>query len=292
MTSLRHLSDLPDLRDPVLVVMLDGWIDAAGAARAAIDAIEHETQMTPFVQFDDDTFVDYRARRPTMVLRNGLHDVLEWQHLTMASGTDQTGRDFLLLTGPEPDMRWHEFTDLVGDLTTQLGVSFLAHLGAYPFATPHTRPPRLSVSSPSVDVLASVPFLRSSVDVPAGAAASLEADMHRRGIPAIGIWVQVPHYITQVAYPAASVALLDGLHEATGLVFDIPELRAYVLQVRERIDQMIAENPEHLHMIEQLEKIYEATDTDVDVTDHGPSIEFRTGDELAAELEEFLRDQE
>ena len=76
-----------------------------------------------------------------------------------------------------------------------------SHLGAYPFATPHTRPARVSVSTPSQDVLMRVPFLRSSIDVPAGVAASLEHELHDRGIASMGIWAQVPHYISVDVVP-------------------------------------------------------------------------------------------
>ena len=148
-----------------------------------------------------------------MELRDGLNSVLNWERITLTLGRDQTGRDVLLLTGPEPDMAWHRFTRTVGELAELLGVRQFAHLGAYPFATPHTRPARISVTSPSQDVLMRVPYLRSSLDVPAGAAAALEHAMHERGIPSIGIWAQVPHYIASMTYPAASVALLDGLRE-------------------------------------------------------------------------------
>src|SRR5690606_36037894 len=208
-TDVRWLRPKPELHEPTLVVMLSGWIDAGGSARGAVAAIDSESNTTPIAEFDDDAFVDFRARRPMMELRDGLHTVLEWERILLSVGTDQTGRDLLLLTGPEPDMAWHRFSRVVGDVAVELGVVQMAHLGAYPFAVPHTRPARLSVTTPSEDVLARVPFLRSSVDVPAGVAAALERELHERGIPALGIWAQVPHYIASMAYPAASVALLD-----------------------------------------------------------------------------------
>jgi len=293
---VRWLADRPGLSDPVLLVMLTGWIDASGAARAAIDAASTEAGASPIIEFDDDTYLDFRARRPVMELQEGLHSVLHWERTTIAAGRDQTGRDVLVLSGPEPDMAWHRFTRAVGELATELGVRSMAHLGAYPFAVPHTRSPRLSVSSPSQDVLARVPFLRSSIDVPAGVAASLEREMHERGIPSLGIWAQVPHYIAQMAYPSASVALLDGLREATGLVFDATELRADVIAQSRRIDKLISGNDEHEGMLRQLEQLYDAG-PDVDESAGaggaaGPSLEYRSGDELAAELEEFLRDQD
>jgi hypothetical protein len=290
--SLRWLANPPDLHEPVLVVMLTGWIDAGGAAQAAMAAIHDEGMASPIIEFDDDTYVDFRARRPVMELREGLHSVLNWERITLATATDATGRDLVLLSGPEPDMAWHRFTRLVGDTVESLGVREMAHLGAYPFAVPHTRPARLSVSSPSQDVLARVPFLRSSIDVPAGVAAALERELHERGIPTLGIWAQVPHYISSMDYPAASVALLEGLREATGVVIEASDLRGDVMAQVRRLDALVAGNDDHARMLGQLEQLYDASDDEVPVDGERPSLEMLTGDELAAEVERYLRDQD
>jgi hypothetical protein len=293
-SSLRWLTPVPSLVDPVLVVMLTGWIDAGGAARAAADAIEDDIAASPIAEFDDDLYIDFRARRPIMELREGLNSVLNWERITVSVGREQTGRDVVLLSGPEPDMAWHRFTRVVGEMAERLGVRQMAHLGAYPFATPHTRGPRLSVSTPSQDVLMRVPFLRSSIDVPSGVAGALEHELHDRGITAMGIWAQVPHYIASMSYPAASVALLDGLRDATGLVVDAAALRSEVLIQRRRLDGLVSNNDEHRVMVEQLESIYDAGDDDVPTIDTpaGPSLEIRSADEIAAEVEEFLRGQD
>jgi hypothetical protein len=289
--SVRWLESMPELVEPTMVAVLTGWIDAGGAARAAAEAIEDDAAASPIAEFDDDVYVDYRARRPIMEVRDGLNSVLNWERITLTLGRDQTGRDVLLLTGPEPDMAWHRFTRTVGELAGLLGVRKFAHLGAYPFATPHTRPSRISVTSPSQDVLTRVPYLRSSIDVPAGVAAALEHEMHGRGIPAIGIWAQVPHYIASMTYPAASVALLDGLREATDLVIDAATLRSDVMIQGRRLDSLVAANDEHQAMIQQLEELYDSS-AQLMPGMQGPSLEMASGDELAAEVEEFLRRQD
>ena len=288
--SVRWLAPIPELDQPTLVAVLTGWIDAGGAARAAAEAIEDDAAASPIAEFDDDVYVDFRARRPIMELRDGLNSVLNWERITLTLGRDQTGRDVLLLTGPEPDMAWHRFTRTVGDLAELLGVRQFAHLGAYPFATPHTRPARISVTSPSQDVLMRVPYLRSSLDVPAGVAAALEHAMHERGIPSIGIWAQVPHYIASMTYPAASVALLDGLREATDLVIDAATLRSDVMIQGRRLDSLVAANDEHQAMIRQLEELYDSSTQSMPGM-RGPMM-MASGDDLAAEVEEFLRRQD
>lgn len=294
--SLRWLTDeRPDVTDPVLVVMLTGWIDAGAAAQGAMDTVVAESGSTPVATFDDDTYIDFRARRPVMELREGLNTLLRWSHTTVSVGRDQTGHDLVLLTGPEPDMAWHRFARRAARLATELGVSKMVSLGSYPFTTPHTRPSKVSLTTPSQDVLAAMPFLRSSVDVPAGMSAVLEHELHDAGIPTVGLWAQVPHYISSLEYPAASVALLDALHEAADVVIDGAELRQAAMVQRERLDAMVAGNDEHQRMVEQLEQLHDVVEDEAGPTGSspaGPSLEMRSGDEIAADFERFLRNQD
>ena len=279
------------LHEPVLIVMMTGWIDAAGAAAAAIEAVAQECETAPVARFDEDTFIDYRARRPTMELRDGVNTNLKWHHIELLAGRSPAGRDVLVLMGPEPDMNWRRFSEAVGDMAVELGVTHMIGFGAYPFAAPHTRTPRLSCSSPSSDVLATVSFARSSVDVPAGMAAALEHTMHARKIPALGIWAQVPHYVSAMSYPASSAALLDGLKEATGIDITGAALRNEVEIQRQRIDQMVEDNVDHQLMVQQLESLHDAAvEDDADAASAAAEMRLKSGDEIAAEIQEFLRD--
>jgi hypothetical protein len=36
-------------------------------------------------------------------------------------------------------------------------------------------------------------------------------------MPAVGVWAQVPHYVSGMAYPAASAELIDAISIAAGL---------------------------------------------------------------------------
>ena len=91
------LVDEPMLHEPVLVVALTGWIDAAAAGATAAAVVSTECETAPLVRFDDDTFIDYRARRPTMELRDGLNTDLIWATIELRSGRSADGRDVLLL---------------------------------------------------------------------------------------------------------------------------------------------------------------------------------------------------
>jgi len=281
--------DLPTLDEPVMVVMLTGWIDASAAAAAAMATVQQEWSARRLATFDGDTFIDYRARRPTMELREGVNERLVWADIEMHVGRDVEGHDVLTLSGPEPDSQWRRFADVVSTLAAELQVRKMVALGAYPFATPHTRDPRLSSSSPSAEVVASVPYLKNSVDVPAGMGAVLEHAFTEKGIDALGIWAQVPHYVSAMSYPAATLALLEGLHDVTGLVVDASAIRQESTIQRQRLDQLVAGNEEHRTMVAQLEELYDQAQQQSDLLGTGS---IPTGDELAAEFERFLRDQD
>jgi len=282
----------PALTAPTMIVMLTGWIDASGAAAAAMGLIETESKAVTIATFDGDTYVDYRARRPTMELREGVNSRIAWPDIEVKAGRDHIGNDVVLLTGPEPDMAWRRFSVEAAELAEQLGVRRMVALGAYPFATPHTRPSRLSMSAPSAEVVASLSLLKNSVDVPAGVAAVLEHAFHDRGIDAVGIWVQVPHYIASMAYPAATVALLGGLQQVASIRFEGASARQETIIQRARLDELVAGNEEHGAMVAQLEHLYDASADDA--VPGAPALsasEIPTADELAAEFEQFLRDQ-
>ncbi len=282
--------EMPRLDRPVLVVMLSGWIDASGAAAAAMAAIEDECASHPLATFDSDTFIDYRARRPIMELRDGVNTKLTWSEIELKVGTDTAGRPVLTLTGPEPDSQWKAFARAVSELALRLDVYQMVALGAYPFATPHTRASRLSSSSPSADVVASVPYLKNSVDVPAGVSAVLEHALTEAGVAALGIWVQVPHYVSAMSYPGASVALLDGLREVTGISIGAGDLAREADIQRSRIDQLVAGNDEHGSMVRTLEAAFDALAGDEGIA--MGTAELPSGDDIAAEFERFLRDQD
>ena len=172
----------------------------------------------------------------------------------------------------------------------KLGVRKMVALGSYPFGSPHTRAPRLSCSSPSAEVISNVGYLKNSVDVPAGMSAVLEHSLAEAGIAALGIWVQVPHYVSAMSYPAASAALLEGVREVTGIAVETPELAREAEIQRQRIDQLVGGNDDHQTMVRQLEAAYDQAIEATAEMDRAIS-DLPSGDELAAEFERFLRDQ-
>ena len=285
--TLYEFIERPDLESPVLVLALDGWIDAGVGAANARAALLAGLEPTTVVTFDSDQLLDHRARRPTMHLVDGVVTGLTWPSVELQAASDAAGGDVLLLVGSEPDHAWRAFTRAVVDLALELGARMIVGLGAYPAPVPHTRPVRLAVTAGDPRLI-SPEMIRATIDVPAGVHAAIERRATDVGLPAIGLWAQVPHYVAAMPYPAASVALLDGLAAVAGVRVDSPALRGEVDSTRRRIDSLIEENEDHTRMVRQLEAAVDSESGSGPGLATGP---LPSGDELAAELERFLRDQ-
>ncbi len=278
---LYTLLATPSLVDPVLLIHLTGWIDASGCAADARDAILDQIAPTPVAGFETEWLLDHRARRPLMHIVEGVTTALDWPEINLVSGRDSTGNDLLFLHGAEPDHNWRAFCDAVVELARRFGVRRVIGLGAYPASSPHTRPSRLSATA-STPELAKLGFTPATLDVPAGMQAAVEFALHRAGIPAVGLWAQVPHYLSGASYAPATQALIEGLVVAGGLVFDSSELAAEALATRTRLDGLVADDDQHRTMLRVLERQYDnAAEVEASIS----------GDDVAAEIAEFLRNQ-
>ena len=281
---------LPELDQSVLIVMLTGWIDASGAASAAMEHLVDTSKAEVLIDFDPDVFMDFRARRPLMELREGVNTKIVWNTPQLKIGSDKNGRQFLLLTGPEPDTSWKMFADTVAGLAQQLHVTKSIGMGAYPFGAPHTRPVGLTATSPDPAIIERLTLSKNTLDVPAGIEPVIEHSLHAVGIASMCIWAQVPHYVSSMAYPGATAALIEAVALETGLSFDAMRFHQEAGVQRERLDQLVSNNPEHMEMLNKLELAYDELHHDVAPTGV-TNMDIPTVDEIAAEVEQFLRDQ-
>lgn len=297
MTALYNWdTEVPEgLKDPVLIVALDGWIDAGYGAAAAVGHLKAQIRTNRLITFDIDELIDQRARRPVMRLVNGVNESLKWPRLQIRHGRDTVGQDILVLTGPEPDFRWHGFVRAVMEISEELNVRLCVGFGAFPAPAPHTRSVTLGSTATTSELAERVGFIESAFEIPGGIQAAIERGFADAGKPAVGIWARVPHYVATMPYPAASAAIVDCLTRLTGLVVDTQDLHARGHSAFTQIEQLVAGNPEHLEMIRNLEAQVDAEAVQrAGARSTGESFDsgnLPTGDELAAELEKFLREQ-
>ena len=138
--------------------------------------------------------------------------------------------------------------------------------------------------SSSIRLLEHVGLVPGELEVPAGVTSALEMRLDDSGIDMITLWARVPHYVAAMPFPQAAAALIEGAANVGGLSLSAGSLLAAGDSSRRQVDDLVSSNPEHLAMVKALEVSLDATEGNPLGVDHMP-----TGDELAAELEQFLR---
>lgn len=273
--ALYRLNEAPELDAPVMVAALEGWVDAGAAGTTAASQLAGDGSVV--AEFDADAIYDYRARRPTLDIVDGRPRSLDWPALEVRA-VRVGERDILVLAGPEPDYRWRELSDAVVELSKRLGVASWASMGAIPAAVPHTRPVPILATASTSGLLPE--GIRQGPDgllrVPSACLSVLELAASSAGIPAVGFFAQVPHYVN-ASYPAASIALLNALGRHLGIDPPVGQLATRALERRNLLDAAAASDEDTKAHVERLELLVDEA-------------RLPEGDELIADIERFLRE--
>ncbi|MDQ4069710.1 MAG: PAC2 family protein [Actinomycetota bacterium] len=300
-SDLYELRARPELDSPVLVMAPEGWIDAGLGGAGAVGALLATMNTEVVASFDVDRLLDHRARRPVSHMLDGVYTDLVWPALDLLSGHDADRRSVLVLAGPEPDHEWRAFADAVGELAVMFGVRLAVGLGAFPAGVPHTRTPRLAATASNAQLANQVGVVSGVVQVPAGVLAAIERRLVQLEIPTIAIWARVPHYAASMPYPPASLQLLEGLQSVAGIRVETNELGEAATASKTQLDELTANSVQHTALVRQLEAQVDAEESGAEgAPPEGQEAtapeaawgNLPTGDELAAEVERFLRGEQ
>ncbi len=296
---LVHIVDeVPELDDAdvsslTLVLVLDGFLDAGNAAaRAARHLVDVSgSQGGPVVAtFDVDELHDYRARRPAMSFVRDHYESYDAPRLVVRLLRDAGGTPYLLLHGPEPDTRWEAFAEAVREVVERFGVTRVVGMGAVPMAVPHTRPIAITEHANNIDLISGDSRWRGELRIPSSAQALLEVRLGEWGHDALGFVAHIPHYLAQLEYPRASVALLEHVERAGRLTIDLSDLHVEAEEREAEITRYLAANEEVDEVVTALEQQYDAFTR---AEESGSSLlagdePLPTGEEIGLQFEQFL----
>jgi|RhiMethySRZTD1v2_1073278.scaffolds.fasta_scaffold376174_2 proteasome assembly chaperone (PAC2) family protein len=263
----------PELRDPVLVLALSGWVDA-GMAGAHASALLREQlgAARVFARLDLSDLVDLQQTRPMVEIVEGASRRITWPVLECVAG--RAGRDVVLLTGPEPSLRWPSLVAEIVVMARRLGIVGAYGLGALPAVTTHRRPVSVLATVTEPDKVDEYGAMRTDYQGATGLQTALLVALGDAGIPGVGLWAQVPHYVAGNPSPPATRAVLVRLAELTGIECDLSELEEEVDGYVDKVEAGLADRPDVAELVRAIE------------AEHP---EIPSGDDLVSEIEKFLR---
>ncbi len=285
--ALRPLSEVRPLDNPVLLAALGGFTDTTGAAATAIDHIVEEWDARPLAEIDAEHFFDFTVQRPRVGLVDGERTITWPENRFYVARPAGAERDFILLSGVEPHLRWRQFTQLIADFVGELGCELSITVGAQPSSVPHTRPVPLSLSAshPSFEELFQLTAPGSRYQGQTGIVAVLNLALRARGWRNASLWAMVPHYISAGPNPNVAISIIELIDRSFGTDTNISSLRQEAEQFAEQVRSVLAESDEAAAYVRQLEEQFDTTRPPV------PRRELPDAADLLGDLERFLKDQ-
>ena len=273
---------LTPLHQPIMVIALRGLFDIAEVATDAIETLTSNRVAPIVATIDPDPFYDFTQERPQVEFddsdaRQILWPVNEFRIARFPSGA----HDMVLLAGVEPHLRWATFADAIITVARALGCEMVVTLGAAPEAIPHTRPAHVVGSSTNNGLVRALGLSRPQYQGVTGLVGVLQERLDTAGIPAVSLRVGVPHYLGNAKHPQSSAALLSHLEHVLGVPTGHATLAEDAMRWRSLHDEAVAEDDQAAPYVMMLEHDY----------DRKMEAAMPSGDDLAAELEKFLRDQ-
>jgi proteasome assembly chaperone (PAC2) family protein len=275
----------PDgLRAPALVCAFKGWNDAGESASSALSFMGASLDATRFATVDPEEFVDFQATRPEVRLVDGLSREIEWPEWEVYEARiPRAPRDLVLLSGPEPSMRWRTFSEIVVELAEALGVQLVVSLGALLADVPHSRPVSVTGMASDLGLIERMDLQAPSYEGPTGITGVLHAACADAGLPSCSLWAAVPHYVAVVPNPKGALAILRRLETLVGVTVDASSLEEAASDYERQVSRAVEMDPEVQAFVERLEKAADEEEGSPD-----PS-QLPSGDVLAREFQRFLR---
>jgi proteasome assembly chaperone (PAC2) family protein len=276
-----------ELRKPVLVAGFEGWNDAADAASSAATWLtQHGARDAErLAAIDPEEHFDFQARRPQVELRGGVTRSVTWpENVFFVVHRDE--RDLVVLRGIEPSYHWRSFTHAVLSVVQETRCEMVITFGALLADVPHTREARITGTATDTDLVERMGLTQSRYEGPTGIVGVLHDKCRAENIPSVSLWAPVPHYLAAPPNPPATLALLDRAGDLLDLQLDLGRLQRTAAAWREKVDEVAAADDDVRGYVHTLEERYDADDSD---TSWGTNLP--TGDELASDIEKFLREQ-
>lgn len=283
----------PDVIVPLglnLVAALTGFSDAGSAVTQLSDYLVDTMSHSVVARFDNDTLLDYRARRPTIYFDQDHVADYTPLALNLYLMKDEIDQPFLLLTGYEPDFQWDRFTAALLQLIARFEVKATTWVHAIPMPVPHTRPVGTTVSGNRAELIESMSLWRPRTQAPANALHLLEYRLSEREHPVAGFVLLIPHYLADTEFPLAAVSALESVSAATGLIFPTDRLREDGRDFLSKIDSQVESNQELARLVGTLEERHDSYIQDNPLRSPLTDVdgELPSADEIAAELQNFL----
>jgi len=278
------------LRRPILIMAWSGWNDAAEAATTAARYLATSLSAEKFAEIDPAEFYHFGLTRPTVRFKAGSETEREilWPVTDFSLAQSPTlARDVIVGVAAEPHLRWKAYCEAVLELARRCDVALVLTLGALLAEVPHTRPVRLVGGAADPELAARLGIRQTRYEGSTGIVGVLNIACREHGVATASLWANVPHYISGIENPKATLALVKRVLPLLGAALDLSDLDEAVRQFDQNLAEIVSQNAKIANYVKKLE----SRDAVEEPAEPGQGSDLPPAAELVAEFEQFLRQQ-
>jgi len=262
---LVRIDRKPDIDDGLLVLAFSGWMDGGDVSTGTVQRLVDLLGAEPVAEIEIDPFYIFNFPgsmeiaslfRPHIEIEDGVVNSIDMPKNVFFS--HEPG-NLVLFLGKEPNLHWQTFGDCVFRFAHDVGINRILFVGSFGGTVPHTREPRLYVSSSDVSLLPDMEqygMRRTGYEGPGSFTSYLMTRASSAGLQMTSLVAEIPSYL-QGPNPSSIEAVTRRLAKILQLPLDLDSLRSASTQWELKISSAVEEDDELAEKVRQLEEDYD-----------------------------------
>ncbi len=262
---LLKIDDHSVLTDGTLMLAFSGWMDGGEVSTGTVNRLLDLLDSKPIAEIDPEPFYIYNFPgtmeisalfRPRIEIEEGLLKSIEMPSNMFFC---DPVANLVLFVGKEPNLQWKLFGDCIFKLADQLGIKRILFVGSFGGTVPHTREPRLYVTSSTPELLSEMEQYgvgRTGYEGPGSFTSYLISRASESNIAMTSLVAEIPAYL-QGANPMCIAAVTRRLAKMLRLSIDLDSLRSESTQWELGISKEIEKDEELSTQVRRLEEQYD-----------------------------------
>ncbi|MGA2616323.1 MAG: PAC2 family protein [Thermoguttaceae bacterium] len=264
-TDILQIRHCPQLQHATLVLSFTGWMDGGNVSTGTVERLVHLLEARPMAEIDPEPFYIYNFPGPMEVtaLFRPFVEVEEGVVKSIAMPSNvfycHEPANLILFVGKEPNLQWRTFGQCIFELARKSGVERILFVGSFGGAVPHTREPRLYVSSSDAELVPEMEkygVRRSGYEGPGSFTSYLMTRSRAAGLQMVSLVAEIPGYL-QGTNPLSIEAVTRRLAKILQLPLKLDTLRVASTEWELQVSSVVENDKELTEKVRRMEQEYD-----------------------------------
>ncbi len=252
-----QISELPELKTPILIAGFGGWGNALDISRGMVAYLIRKFEARLFASIDPDVFFRYDVLRPDVDIKDGALVRFDPPGGSIyAAHLDADPNDIVILEADEPNLQWNRFARELFSLCRELGIKTVISLGSMYDNVLHSDRIISGIASheDALSRLKQKGVIPVSYQGPGAVHSTLQFEGVKQGFQCISLWCHCPYYLQNTKHYGLLSHLAGVLSFLGEFELDIQDLELQWKGIEIQIEKIIENSSELQVMIDNIRK--------------------------------------